>query len=222
MRARFLAVSIAMICPVMVTLFGGEANSREFSATITVAQPDEPNATGRIFVADQKVRTESPEAPKGFFLFADEALLFVKPELHTFMDAKQSSFIAQIFVPVDREMPCRNWQAMAVRSGAASGGGEWLCNRVGEESMDGRSAARFEAVSPRQERYSIWVDAELSFPLRVDGEDGSSYRLERIVEQQQPPELFLAPIGYVKFEPEKLIERIKQSDVWVEPPHEAN
>ena len=41
--------------------------------------------------------------------------------------------------------------------------------------------------------------------------------LESIVEGPQPPVLFSLPANYRKFDPLRLIEQIKQSDVWVEP-----
>jgi len=62
------------------------------------------------------------------------------------------------------------------------------------------------------------LSSRFNSPLRLEAEDGSSYRLERIDEKPQPPGLFMVPRGYAKFDPQKLIERLKQSDVWVEPP----
>jgi hypothetical protein len=41
--------------------------------------------------------------------------------------------------------------------------------------------------------------------------------LTNISEVPQPEGLFEVPAGYQKFDPQQLIERIKQSDVWVEP-----
>ena len=39
-----------------------------------------------------------------------------------------------------------------------------------------------------------------------------------IVDAPQPSSLFAVPPDYRKFDPMQLINQIKQSDVWVEPP----
>jgi hypothetical protein len=39
-----------------------------------------------------------------------------------------------------------------------------------------------------------------------------------IHEAPQPESLFVVPAGYRKFDPQQLVDRVRQSDVWVEPP----
>ena len=56
------------------------------------------------------------------------------------MEARQSSRLTRMFVPVDPAEPCRQWQAMAVLAGVA-GQGDWHCERTGEEVVGGRTAA---------------------------------------------------------------------------------
>ncbi len=53
--------------------------------------------------SDDKVRIETPELADGFFLVdgAKPAAYFVRPAARVFMDARQSSRLTQIFVPVD-------------------------------------------------------------------------------------------------------------------------
>jgi hypothetical protein len=200
-------------------LFSAAAASQEFSAELVGIDPKGNPTRGKLNVTDGKVRMETPEVTTGFFVFTGDNAYFVRPGQRTFMDAKQSSLLAQIFIPVDAETPCDRWQAMAKLSGAADDGGEWRCERVGDEPVGERSTVLFEAVSPRHRSYSVWIDKELSFPLRLQAEDRSSYRLEHIEEKPQPQGLFIVPSGYAKFDPQKLIERLKQSDVWViEPP----
>jgi hypothetical protein len=198
--------------------FGAMAVSQEFSAELLAIDPLGNATEGTLNVAGGKVRMETPEVPTGFFLFTGPSAYFVRPRQRIFMDAKQSSVLAQIFIPVDTLMPCEYWQAMANLSGAADDGGEWRCDRVADEAVGGRGAVLFKAVSPRHHGYSVWIDKEFNFPLRLAAEDGSIYRVERIEEKPQSPDLFAVPLGYAKFDPKKLIERLKQSDVWVEPP----
>jgi hypothetical protein len=173
---------------------------------------------GTLNAAGGKVRMETPEVTTGFFLFTGDSAYFVRSRQRTFMDAKQSSVLAQIFIPVDTQAPCERWQAMANLSGAADDGGKWHCDRVADEAVGGRGAVLFKAVSPRHRGYSVWIDKEFNFPLRLAAEDGSIYWLERIEERPQPPDLFMVPRGYAKFDPRQLIERLKHSDVLIEPP----
>jgi hypothetical protein len=63
-----------------------------------------------------------------------------------------------------------------------------------------------------------WIDPELKFLLRLRGEDGTGIDIRSIEEGPQAESLFAIPAHYGKFDPKQLIERIKQSDVWVEPP----
>lgn len=201
-----------------IMLSRNTAASQEFSADFVGIAPSGQPVRGKLNIANGKVRLQTPEVTTGFFLFTGTSAYFVRPDQRAFMDAKQSSQLAQIFIPVEPENPCDRWQAMARLSGAADGGGQWQCDRVGDEGVGERAAALFNAVSPRHRAYSVWIDKQWGFPLRVAGKDGSSYQLEHIEEKPQPPEVFVVPRGFTKFDPLKLIERIKKSDVWVEPP----
>ena len=177
------------------------------------------SAAGRIQVSDGKVRIETPEVPSGYFVTdtGTSTAYFVKPTLHTFMDAKQSSLLAQIFVPLDPDNPCTQWQAMATLSGAARNGAAWRCERTGEDTVDGRDTVTYRAVSPQQRTYLAWIDRKLKIPLRVQTNFGTTFALTDISETPQPDALFQVPVRYQKFDPQGLIDRIKQSDVWVEP-----
>jgi hypothetical protein len=46
-------------------------------------------------------------------------------------------------------------------------------------------------------------------------EDGSTITAENVRDGPQPAQLFEIPSAFRKFDPESLIQRIKQSDVWV-------
>ena len=134
------------------------------------------------------------------------------------MDARQSTLLTQLFVHVDPADPCPQWQAMAVIAGASDRGGEWHCERLGEEIRDGRATIKYRAVSPRGQTRLGWIDSELKFLLKIGNEDGTAVNVKIIEEGPQPASLFKFPAKYSKFDPKQLIERMKQSDVWVPPP----
>jgi hypothetical protein len=217
MRALLISAAVTMSVSV-VLLVGGAGAAQEFSADLVGVGAERQVTLGKLNVAGGKVRLETPEVKTGFFLFLGDAAYFVRPASRIYMDAKQSSQLAQIFIPVDTQRPCDAWQAMAKISGAADNGTEWRCDRVGEETIGERDTTVVKAISPRQRSYTVWIDRRAGFPLRLLTDDGSSYRLERIEDKPQPASLFAVPPAYAKFDPQKLLERIKQSDVWVEPP----
>ena len=132
------------------------------------------------------------------------------------MDARQSSRLTQLFVPLDLGEPCLQWQAMAKLAGAAEGNEPWRCARVGEESVGGRDVVVYRATSSPGREFVGWIDPKLKFPLRIRLEDGTSISVENIREGPQPAGLFAIPSNFGKFDPQALLKRIKQSDVWVE------
>jgi hypothetical protein len=198
------------------------ATAQEFTALLVSAGTGHDMATGapgRIHVSGDKVRLETPEVPSGFFVTdaAANTAYFVRPSLRTFMEARQSSVLAQLFVPLDPDDPCARWQAMAKLSGAAADGA-WQCTHSGEATLDGRAVATWRAVSPRSRGFVVTIDRALRVPLRLETTFGTSFSLVEIVPGPQPDTLFKVPPSYQKFDPQGLIDRIKQSDVWVEPP----
>jgi len=177
-------------------------------------------STGRIYVSNNKVRLEMPDFPGGLFLLDGSAhtAYFVKPAQRVVMDAKQSTWLTQILVPVDTDDPCKEWQVMAEIAGAADKGEQWRCKWLGPESARGRNAVKFLAISPQGSRYDFLIDPQLRFAVSVRGEEGGTIDLDNVQEGPPPASLFEIPANFSKFDPHQLIDRIKQSDVWVEPP----
>jgi hypothetical protein len=199
---------------------GIPAHAQQFAADLVYSNTGgTPRTTGKLNVANGKVRIETPDLPTVFFLVRGDvnAAYFVRPAQRTFMEAKQSSQLTQLLVPVDPDDPCRQWQAMAQIAGAAEEGAEWRCERIGRDTVDGRNTIKYRGISPRNRHYIGWIDQRLNFLVRLQAEDDTTVDLVNIQERPQPESLFEIPADYRKFDPQKLIDRIKQSDVWVEP-----
>jgi hypothetical protein len=193
------------------------AQAQQFSADLVITRGDGAAVpAGKLRVFDDKVRLETPELADGFFLIdgARPAAYFVRPAARVFMDARQSSRLTRIFVQVDPIEPCRQWQAMA-RLADAADHGDWRCEHGGEEVIGGRSTTLYRAVSAPGQELVGWIDAARKFPLRIKTEDGAIISAENVRDEPQPAELFEIPSGFRKFDPQILIQRIKQSDVWV-------
>jgi hypothetical protein len=196
------------------------AHAQQFSADLVTTHVDGTAVASHLRVFNNKVRIETPDFPGGFFLIdgVSRAAYFARPGERVFMDARQSSRLIQWFVPVDLGDPCLQWQEMARLAGVAEPSNPWRCERVGEELLDGRGVVVYRAISSPGREILGWIDPSLKFPLRIRMQDGTTITAENIHEKPQPARLFEIPSGLRKFDPEALIKRIKQSDVWVDAP----
>jgi len=201
------------------------AHAQQFSADLVIIAHDGAAAApaGKLRVFDDKVRLETPELADGFFLIdgAKPTAYFVRPGARIFMDAKQSSRLTRMFVPVDPDNPCLQWQAMAKLAGVA-GQGDWRCERTGEETIGTHSAIGYRVIPASGQEFLGWIDPARKFPLRIKTEDGAIITAENIGDEPQPAEAFEMPAGLRKFDPQALIEQIKQSDVWVAGQHDQS
>jgi hypothetical protein len=195
---------------------------REFSAEIVSRDAGGviAGATARLYAMNRKVRIETSEAPAGFFLIDAEAgtTFFVRPAQRVFMDARQSTRLTEIFVPVDSHDPCRQWQVAAKNAGLLEFG-ELRCERAASAIAGKGGAVEYNVVSPDRKSSRRWIDPNLEFPVKLQTSDGASIVLEHIREGVQPASLFTLPLDYRKLDPQELIDRIKRSDVWVEQSH---
>jgi hypothetical protein len=208
---------------VMTLSLGIEANAaraQQFSAELVSAKAagDVVGPAGRVYVADRKARIETPDLPDAFLIVdpAAPAAYLVRPLQRIFMDAKQSSRLTRIFVPLDPSDPCMQWQTMAEVAGISDQGGQWRCDAQDREAVAGRDTMKFTIQSPRG-RGAAWIDPELKFPVRFEFEDGAVFALQNIQETQQPPDKFEIPGNYRKLDPRKILEFLKHTDIWVEP-----
>jgi len=216
-REALLSAAIALAG---VVLSGNvDARAQQFSADIVVEREGGRTPAGRVFVLEGKTRIETPELADGFFLVdrARQTAYFVRRSGRVYMDARQSSPLTRLLVPVDPVDPCRQWQAMADVAGIV-GQGDLRCEQTGEEAIDGRDSIVFRVVSGSEEIFSGWVDRERGFPLRIKTSGGIVTSLENVKDEPQLASSFELPPNARKFSPAALIERIKQSDVWVSDP----
>ena len=202
---------------------GAPCLAQVLSADIVSGSADSaaPARLGRLYVKGEKLRIEASGLPDGFFVVdgAEHVAYFVRPGQRVFMDARQTTPLTRILVRVGADDPCPQWQAMAVAAGIADGGGRWRCERSGAEPVGGRAATVFHITSADGRRSAAWIDPQLNIALRFQSDDGAMrVELRNVQEGPQAASLFEIPPSYAKFDPRRLIERIKQSDVWVEPP----
>jgi hypothetical protein len=215
-RLLWLGVVVGLAVP------GTSGATQQFSADLvgTAAASGAAQTAGKIYVSNAKVRIETPDFPGGLFLVDGNAhtAYFVKPAQRVVMDAKQSSWLTQILVPLDPSDPCRQWQAMAEAAGATDRGGQWQCSRAGLDSASERNLITYRAISPQGASIDCRIDPQLGFVVSAHRDDGAAIDLENVQEEPLPAALFEVPANFLRFDPHQLIDRIKHSDVWLEPP----
>ncbi|MFH0302861.1 hypothetical protein AAFX91_38015 [Bradyrhizobium sp. 31Argb] len=199
-------------------LAGVSASAQQFSADLVTRQGEKVVRVGSLRVSESKVRIETTDFADGFFLVdgAKPAATFVRPHAKVFMDAMQSSPLTQMFVPVDPDEPCRQWRAMASLA-APVDPDRWHCGRDGEGTVGDRKADIYRIVAASGGGFVGWVDRERKFPVQIETVDGTMIAVENIRDEPQPAQSFEIPPGARKFDPRALIDRIRQSDVWVAP-----
>jgi hypothetical protein len=203
-----------------LVLLTAPVRAQQFSADLvkTDATGETSRIEAKLYVADRKVRIETPALP-GSFLLVDSAApsaYLVRPAQRMFIDARQSSRLTRLFVPLDPADPCPQWQTIATV--AAITERDEHCQAQGREAIDGRDAVRFTITSARG-RSTGWIDPQLKFPVKIETEDGAVLALQNIEEASQPPEKFEVPAYFKKIDPGQIIEQLKRTDIWVEPPH---
>lgn len=198
--------------------------ARQFSADFSETSATEvsahsPTSSGKIYVANSKVRIESSHFPGDYFVVDSQkgTAYLVKPGSRIFMEARQSSPLTRLLVGIKAERPCSEWQRMAIVAGASEQNDHWNCERIGEEKIEGRVVVAYHAQSSGQ-NFVGWIDAILNFPLKIQADKIPTITLSNVQEEPQSENLFEMPGNYKKFDPRDLIERIKHSDVWVEAP----
>ncbi|WP_249143577.1 hypothetical protein [Bradyrhizobium liaoningense] len=208
----------SLLAAALLAATAESVEAQQFSADLVAKKDETTTVLGRLHVSDGKERLEAAALPDGFFLIdtAGPTAYFVRPGARVFMDAKQSSPLTGMFVPVDPNDPCRQWLAIAQLS-APTDLATWRCQYDHDETVAGRMMDVYRVAAPGS-TFLSWVDREHKFPLQIKTEDGTMITAEHIRDEPQPAQTFEIPAGMRKFDPHALIRRIQQSDVWVAQP----
>jgi hypothetical protein len=197
--------------------FGLDSPAQDFAADVVRRDSHGGSAVtvARLFAAHGKVRIEAIDVPDGFFLidYASSALL-VRPGQRVFMNARQSSRLTQIFVPIDGADPCPQWRAALEDADAGTRAEHWVCRRLGDSVFGVAADARATEGTAVEQRF---INQRLRFPVEILDADGVSLTLEHIQLAPQSAALFSVPPEYHLLDPRALVERIKHSDVWAGP-----
>ncbi len=92
----------------------------------------------------------------------------------------------------DIDDACSDWLKLSYNQGGT-------CHKVGSDTVNGRSAVKYEGTNAKGESGTMWLDKKIAFPIKWEGKNGSG-QLENIKEGSQPASLFEIPSDYQKFQ----------------------
>ena len=195
-----------------IVAVSGVALAQEFSADV-VQNKRGNQAPDKLYAAKGKVRWEPAERDPRMGSFAlilnertDKSLVLI-PDKHLYMDAMPGMtkpLITKFWTVDDVNDACPQWKKVAEQLKTDQNWGS--CSKVGSDTVNGRSAVKYEGVSKTGEKEYYWIDTKLKCVIKTDHGSGS-FELRNIQEGSQPASLFEVPVGYTKFDIGSMIQR---------------
>lgn len=184
------------------------ANAQDFSADVVSTRQDGNGGRGKIYSTKDKVRWETQdqnssmmgmsaividEAQGKNFVLIEQRHMYVE----SFPGMTRMPLIAQFWHVQDVGDACPQWKRMAEQYKTDKNWGS--CTKVGNDTVNGRSAVKYEGVSTKGEKSYYWIDTKLKCVIKGDSPTGGM-ELRNIQEGPQPASLFEIPAGYTKFD----------------------
>jgi len=190
------------LCLALILMGISACAQTEFSAEMYDLQKGE-TSQAKMYFGKDKIRIEpTKKEPRGGGVIiinsATQTSIVLMDQQHMYMEmpqqmARQRNPYAYSFVPIgDIEGACSDWAQQYHTNGAS-------CHKVGSDTVNGRSAVKFEGKDSNGDPTAFWVDPKLRFPIKVQGKN-TNWELRSIQEGAQPASLFEVPAGYKKFD----------------------
>jgi hypothetical protein len=191
-------------CLVALLMIAPLGLAQEFSADVVNTKDNgEPK---KLYAGKDKVRFEVETRNAGMgptAVILDEGqnkYTVVMSERRMYMDAPTTMvkpLMTHYWRVQDVNDACPEWKKTAEQAGTYKNWGG--CTKMGSDSLNGRSAVKYEGVSNQGEKSHIWVDTKLRCVVKTD-EAAGGFELRNIHEASQPASLFEVPAGYTKFD----------------------
>lgn len=190
-----ICLLLAVLLPATFTIA-----QTEFSADMVETQKGEgPQA--KIYFGKDKIRFEpTKKDPRGggamILDLSTQTSTVVMEQQHMYMQLPQQMAnqrnMYHFFRTGDVENACTDWLAQSWNKGGT-------CQKVGSDTVNGRSTIKYEGTNAKGESGTMWLDPKLRFPVKWQGKNGGG-ELQNIKEGAQPASLFEIPAGYTKFD----------------------
>ena len=178
----------------------GPALAQQFSADMVSTYGDKSH-TQKIYVADGKMRLE-PQGGGTGVVISDPAhgmVLMLNAERRIYVEMPAMAKMTAVLMPTNLDDPCADWKRLSGDDANAA----WTCEKLGTETVNGRSAVKFAGASAKGERGMVWLDPRLKFVVKTQGAE-ASMELKNIKEGPQQASLFQVPAGYTKVDAKQM------------------
>jgi outer membrane lipoprotein-sorting protein len=178
MRKPVLVIASILVSALFVT----SGFALEFSSDMVMTSQGQVH-TSKIYMKDQKSRTESEIQPSYNIMRMDKNVMWmVMPDQKTYMEMK--------YDPSKAPKTGERLQGEASRK------------LIGSERIDGHPTQKYEityAERGKTDRMHQWVATDINFPVKMAAVDGSwTVEYKNIKMGTQPDTLFEVPSGYQK------------------------
>jgi hypothetical protein len=177
---RWLRVMALATFATLVFGFRAQAASPEFSADM-VSRSGSQTVNGKIYVGQDKIRTEMPEA-----------IMIVRLDLN----------VTWMIMPAEKMYMEQPINRQALPKTTKEVGGEVERVSLGKEEVDGKPTEKFKVTYTEGTKRVVmyqWVTEDSGFPIKMEAEDGSwSQEYKNLSLGAQPASLFEPPEGFEK------------------------
>ena len=169
--------------------------AQEFSAEL-VRQKPAGAAKSKIYVGKSKIRLEAEGQARANYVIlnlAQRQSSMVLPDNKTYIISPPGQIPSSIpfFMIDDPENACAAWEKSVQKPKT--------CNRVGDDTVNGRTTVKYTGTSNTGDIGTAWVDRKLRFVIKWEGEKGAA-ELQNIQEGPQAASLFEIPSDYEKMD----------------------
>jgi len=171
---RALAIGLSVMASSDTVLAGAE-----FSAEMVRYGPQGRQVSTKMFVGDQRVRTEMSHQGQQIIHIADKDQGI---EWVLFPDRKE--YMEQRLLGTEGELPGTGATPAKDPCGGMPG---LTCRRLGEEMIDGRKAVKWEIIATHHKqtmKSTQWIDKERGLPLRQELPDGGTMALKFVAVEE--------------------------------------
>jgi outer membrane lipoprotein-sorting protein len=176
MRFTFFS-SVVLLLSASVAAIAGQGQT-EFSADVIQSIPQQKPQHGKLYVGNDKMRTEMTVNGKTMVQIVD-----MKTQTAYMLDPEEHSYIVRKAGPGDMT----GGREAAKGANPCAGMQNLICTRLGIENVNGRMAEKWEMSSkaPGQSgKMTIWLDKERHMPLRQEFPDGSSMEMRLVGKEE--------------------------------------
>jgi len=194
---RVIRLSFAFVVLITASLWAQE----DFSADIVNNKGDGQQGKARIYVTKDKWRIEGlGEGRMGGAVITNlktQMSDIIIPDRKMYMEFPQgqgpgAQRMWSFYQARNIDDACSDWLSLSYNKGGT-------CKKVGSDTVNGRSAIKYEGTNANGETGTIWLDKKIAFPIKWEGKNGGG-ELQNIKEGSQPSSLFDIPSDYQKMQ----------------------